>query len=259
MELISPKLIIAKDVENLIPIADNLQQIKVLKQLLPTFIEKDKKIHTTNLQLYITLLGAYRKNEDFNEASEIAQTIYEESKRAGNKGFTIQSNYMMVCSLLDDGKIFEAKTVLNELKSLKSKTFSYLYSCASAKYYGISNNNTEEINSYKTALNLAIKAKALDRVTFEILCGLALAYEKDMQYNRALLIYKELNKNKYNSTHFLTNEQQISINFRIARIYGYLKNDNTRNELLKTLVSNSECLNNNHPLRRLINKEYASI
>ncbi len=259
MELISPKLIIAKDVEDLIPIADNLQKIKMLKLLLPNFIEKDFKVHTTNLQLYITLLGAYRKDEDFDEAAGIAKIIYNESKRTGNKGFAIQAKYMLVCSLLDDEKLYEGKTLLNELKDVKNKTFRYLYSCASAKYYGMVHDNANEISSYKRALNLAIKANSLDIVKFEILCGLALSYEKDKQYHRALIIYNNLNKNKYDSTNFLTEEQKISIDFRIARIYGYLENDSTKNNILETLVSNCESLNSTHPLRLLINREYANI
>lgn len=259
MELISPKLVIAKDIEDLVPIADNLQKIKTLKHLLPNFIAKDHNVHTTNLQLYITLLGAYRKNEDYEEAAEIAKTIYEESSKTGNKGFAIQAQYMLICSLFDDKKIYEGKILLDELKKAKDKTFNYLYSCAAAKYYGIGNKNKKEIDSYKTALKLAIKSKALDRVRFEILCGLALAYEKDNQNHRALYIYKEINKNKFGSINFLTEEQKISINFRIARIYGKFENEDTKNNILKNLVSNSECLNQNHPLRLLINREYTNI
>lgn len=259
MELISPKLVIAKDLEDLVPIASNLQRIQILKQMLPPVDEKNTRVSTSNIQIYITLLGAYRQNEDFDEATNIAKIIYKESIKSKNKGLAIQAKYMLICSLLDDGKLYDSKILLDELKTVKSKNFSYLYSAALAKYYGIRNMNKKEIYFFSKTLNLAIKANAIERVRFEILCGLSLAYEKDKQYNRALLIYKDLINSKYGNINFLNEEEKISINYRVAKIYGYLENEGSKKNILKTLVLNSECLNTNHPLRVLISNEYSNI
>ena len=161
MEIISSRLEVVKDKQDLVPVAANLQKIKKINAVLPSFIEKDQKVIDENLQLYVALLEAYQVDEDWENTTKIASKMYAESGKINIPKFTIQAKYNYICALLNENKIYEAKQLLDELKDIKCEKFNYLYFCALAKFYGIKNNTIKDIENYQIALNLAIKSECM--------------------------------------------------------------------------------------------------
>lgn len=253
MELISPKLVLVKDMENLVSTAKNLCEIQNIKDSLSAVDDKNYEITNSNIQTYIALLGAYRRNDDFDEALAIAKIIYNKSIKSKEPSFQIQATYMLICSLFDAGLIYDGKVMLQRFEMLVNKNFMYLYYAAVAKYYGIKNENAKEIKYYKKSLNQAIRENLFDRILFEITSGIAIAYEKNHQYHRALYAYELLNSDRYKANKYLNKEQKISLIFRIERIKRYLKINDLKSTTVNKLLNESKSLNTQHPLRKMIN------
>lgn len=260
MEIISNRLEVVRDVENLVPVAANLQKIKKINAILPSFIEKDQKVIDENLQLYVALLEAYQVDEDWENTTVIASKMYAESEKINIPRFTIQAQYNYACALLNENKIFEAKKILDEMEDLDCTEFHYLYYSGLAKLYDIKQNTSEEIKNFQIALNLALKSGCMKRIEFEILCGLALAFEKSREYNRALMIYEKMQEPEFEIHKFLSYERIASIFYREARIHGYLNLHKERADLLTSLHNNIECtLPENHPLRILVAEDFKKL
>lgn len=248
------KLIVAKDVENLAPFAIRHEKIAKLDKLMNEAFNTNGISSKIYLSIGALLYELYVEDEDYEKACEIALNIYQGSVEAKDEVLKTESIINLVEAYLNNNDIIKAKRYYSEINIQEDNFYYPQFLVCKAKMAELEKDVKKEINYLRDAYNCSIKADNPIDIQINILCALCLSYEKNKVFEKAFHAYLELSNQISQNNYQLNNEQQLSLEVRIATLAGISKNYVLALEIFSTLsnVSN-KILRKNHPLKKLIN------
>ena len=251
------KLTVAKDVENLAPFAIRHSKIAKLEKLKNEAFNSNGISSTIYLTICFKLYELYTEDEDYDAACNIALNIYQGCEESKDDDIKKEAILHLTEAYLNIHDILEAKKYYEKI-NIGAEDFYYpQYLVCKSQMAKLEKDVEKETNYLRAAYNRSIKADDPINIQINILAALCLSYERNRIFDKAFHGYLELSEQITQNNYPLTNEQQISLQVRIATLATLGKNYTFAIELFSTLSNVSEkILRDNHPLRKVIKEKF---
>ncbi|MBK5200247.1 MAG: hypothetical protein JJE21_01795 [Spirochaetaceae bacterium] len=254
------KLIVVSDVENLAPFAMRHTKISKLNKLMSEAFNINGIGSSIYLSICAQLYDLYSEDEDYEQAYNIALNIYQGSIELNNETIKTEAIINLIEADLNINDILEAKKYYSKLNIHEDNFYYPQYLVCKSQMAELEKNVKNETDYLRAAYNCSIKVDNPIDIQINILCALCLSFEKNKIFEKAFHAYIELSNQIAQNNYQLTNEQQLSLNVRIANLAGISKNYNYALEIFSTLSNvTNKILRENHPLKKIINDKFEII
>lgn len=255
MENYINKLIIAKDNENLEPFANRQMSIKDLNEIKRETFNKEGITSQLFLATCAKLYDLYVEDEDWENAEKTALTIYQGTTDSDNKNLIKEAQLNLAIAYINNGNLFD---VLNLIKTININEEDNYYPellLVKAKLARMKKETLKESIYLQKAYNISTKKDLNLTVQINILCALALFYDRSKTNDKAFAAYLELANQIAQTDYKLSHEEQVSLEFRLAYVALNNKNYVVALRILSTLANMcKQIFRENHPISLIVEK-----